>query len=626
MDNNAFEWNEINLRGRSRGLLKTICPKCSHTRKNKKDPCLSVDVNKKVAKCHNCGATSFEKTNDNPINYKNQLQEPVKYTTPKKPNITALSERGLKMFEDRAIPQEVLKANKIAVTKDGKGVVFPYFRDGELVNYKTRMLDKKDFRQAVGAEPMMYNYDRIKNAKEIIINEGEFDSLSWEVAGIEHHTSVNQGAPNVNDENVDKKLECLTNCYDAFEQAEVVYIGVDNDANGRRLEEELIRRIGVEKVKVIDYSPFKDANQYLIEKGAFELKKLLETAVEPKVEGIFKAEDKWEAMKDTFHNGKDRGTTTYFPSIDEGWTWRQGEVNVWTGYENEGKSTLLEQLAVIKSAYEGWKWAIFSPENTPIADFYDNLIEMFIGKSADPFYKSNQMSFEEYQEAYEFVNEHFFVIYPEEDFKLETVFNKAKYLVRKYGIKGIIIDPYNSMEHLQKSAEREELYIARFMGKLKRFATDYSLSMNLVAHQNTQRKNDKDEGRYFKPMKSNIKGGGVFAQRADNVLIVWRPEMALNFSDPSVVWASQKIKKQKLVGIPSEVDGIVFSRKTNRYYIGGKNPLEEIDRKRLGDSYEETPAEHIPVAFPNEAFGDIVEPITDVGGDDWASNNDDVPF
>ena len=34
---------------------KVICPKCSHTRKNKKDPCLSINLEKGVYNCHNCG-------------------------------------------------------------------------------------------------------------------------------------------------------------------------------------------------------------------------------------------------------------------------------------------------------------------------------------------------------------------------------------------------------------------------------------------------------------------------------------------------------------------------------------------------------------------------------------------
>lgn len=110
---------------------------------------------------------------------------------------------------------------------------------------------------------------------------------------------------------------------------------------------------------------------------------------------------------------------------------------------------------------------MFSPENTPINDFYDNLIEMYIGKSSDPMYKSNQMSEDEYFKGAEFVKNHFFVIYPEDNFQFETVIQKAEYLIRKQGVRGLIIDPYNTIEHKMERGEREDLYISRFMSLLK---------------------------------------------------------------------------------------------------------------------------------------------------------------
>ena len=74
------------------------------------------------------------------------------------------------------------------------------------------------------------------------------DSLSWEVAGIEFHTSVNMGAPNQGDNNIDKKLECISNCYDIFDEAKNIYIATDEDENGRILQKELVRRFGAENV------------------------------------------------------------------------------------------------------------------------------------------------------------------------------------------------------------------------------------------------------------------------------------------------------------------------------------------------------------------------------------------
>ena len=62
-------------------------------------------------------------------------------------------------------------------------LVFPYFRDGELVNVKYRGEDKS-FWQIKGAEKIMFGLDDIAGAREIVIVEGEMDKLALEQAGI----------------------------------------------------------------------------------------------------------------------------------------------------------------------------------------------------------------------------------------------------------------------------------------------------------------------------------------------------------------------------------------------------------------------------------------------------------
>jgi len=325
-------------------------------------------------------------------------------------------------------------------------------------------------------------------------------------------------------------------------------------------------------------------------------------------------QDNFDSMINGFDNGQLRGETTYIEAVDRAWKWRKGEVNVWTGYENEGKSLFLNQLSVIKSFIDKDKFAVFSPENMPMDDFYNDLIEMLIGKTTDPFYKEAQMSKNEYLEAMSFIDKHFFLIYPDFDFKIETIFEKVKYLVRKQGIDHLIIDPYNTIEHLMKAGEREELYISRFMAMLKRFAIEQDISIHLVAHQNTARPNKEDGNRYYKPMLSNIKGGAVFAQKADNVLFVWRPERALDFRNPGVIFGSQKIKKQKLVARPCEIDNIVFEFKENRYYFNGVCGFSIVDRLRTGKQLDEQTENELPKVSLVDAFGN-----------DY-NNDNEVPF
>lgn len=566
---------------------KVVCPNCIRIGKtNVKDTCLSINLESGLYNCHKCSWSGCVKPKD---------FKPM-YVKPTKQNFTKLSDKALELFTQRGISQSVVIENKIAMSKDGQSIIFPYLRNGELINYKQRFLDKKDFRQGKDAEPIMYNYDRCNGQKEIIICEGEFDCMAFEEAGYTYVTSVNQGAPNENDKNIDKKLECITTCYEMFDNAEKIYLATDNDANGRRLKDELIRRLGAERCFSIDLSDCKDANEYLIKYNKLKLSDLIKNAKEIPIDGIFTAENEKLSMLDSFHNGKKRGQTTHWEDIDKAWTWRTGEVTIWTGYQNEGKSLFLQSLCLLRAFHDSEKFAFFSPENIPIGDFFDDMIETFVGKSTDPHFKQNQMSELEYFKSIDFVSNHFFLIYPSKDFEFETILEKAKYLVRKKGIRHFIIDPYNTVEHKLKPGEREDLYISRFMSELKRFALQNDIGIHLVAHQLTPQKDAN--GRYLRPDLNRIKGGGTFSDKADNVNFVWRPNRALDFSDTEVVFGSQKIKKQKLTGTPQDIIGINFLRKTNRYYINGRSPFDNLDKIKTPQQQVLTPNTEFDDFFP----------------------------
>lgn len=566
---------------------KVVCPNCIRIGKtNVKDTCLSINLESGLYNCHKCSWSGCVKPKD---------FKPM-YVKPTKQNFTKLSDKALELFTQRGISQSVVIENKIAMSKDGQSVIFPYLRNGELINYKQRFLDKKDFRQGKDAEPIMYNYDRCNGQKEIIICEGEFDCMAFEEAGYTYVTSVNQGAPNENDKNIDKKLECITTCYEMFDNAEKIYLATDNDSNGRRLKDELIRRLGAERCFSINLSDCKDANEYLIKYNKLKLSDLIKNAKEIPIDGIFTAENEKLSMLDSFHNGKKRGQTTHWEDIDKAWTWRTGEVTIWTGYQNEGKSLFLQSLCLLRAFHDNEKFAFFSPENIPAGDFFDDMIETFVGKSTDPHFKQNQMSELEYLKSIDFVSNHFFLIYPSKDFEFETILEKAKYLVRKKGIRHFIIDPYNTVEHKLKPGEREDLYISRFMSELKRFALQNDIGIHLVAHQLTPQKDAN--GRYLRPDLNRIKGGGTFSDKADNVNFVWRPNRALDFSDTEVVFGSQKIKKQKLTGTPQDIIGINFLRKTNRYYINGRSPFDNLDKKKTPQQQVLTPNTEFDDFFP----------------------------
>jgi hypothetical protein len=152
-------------------------------------------------------------------------------------------------------------------------------------------------------------------------------------------------------------------------------------------------------------------------------------------------------MHKSFTEGDSKGETTHFKSVDERWSWKRGELTLMQGIPNHGKTTLMLQLCLIRSVKEGLKWGIFSPEQNPPIDFYKDLIHTYIGKSTEK-YHYNQMTPEEYERGMDFVNEHFFFVYPKDDSPTPDYINERfGELIVKHKISGCITDPYNQLDN-----------------------------------------------------------------------------------------------------------------------------------------------------------------------------------
>jgi twinkle protein len=288
---------------------------------------------------------------------------------------------------------------------------------------------------------------------------------------------------------------------------------------------------------------------------------------------VIQIDDVFDNMLFQFDNGKHKGTTTYVDEIDHAWKWRRGEFNIFSGYNNEGKSELFHFLALMKAMNDGWKAILYSPENYPSEDFYDNLLHTIGGKSTD---KDNpyRMSKIEYIRAKERLKDliKFVYIKPE----LATPANILKMFQDEIDKDDQIaicgIDPLIKVKR-PDGIDRDDLYANYMCCVLTDFARVNAVSMNLIMHQLTPEK-DKD-GRYPKPDMYRIKGGGSWSDGCDNVLSVWRPDRALDSTSTRVIFSSQKIKKQKLVGIPQDV-GIDYNRKSARYMSPGGQDLFRI--------------------------------------------------
>jgi len=143
-------------------------------------------------------------------------------------------------------------------------------------------------------------------------------------------------------------------------------------------------------------------------------------------------------------------------------------------------------------------------------------------------------------------------------------------------VDGCVIDPYNQLDNdISSKGGREDLYLSSFLSKMKRFAQDKNLFMFIVSHpKGTLRKNA--DGDYEQPTFYDLSGGAMWGNKSDNIILIHRPRYFSEKEGTDVLFVSQKIKHQKLCGIPGEVE-MLFQRTTMRYYVNNKNPLGDMD-------------------------------------------------
>ena len=398
------------------------------------------------------------------------------------------------------------------IEEEVQAIAFPYFKAGEIVNVKYRD-SQKNFRQVAGAEKIVYKYDDI--AEITIICEGEMDALSLEVAGFRNAISVPDGAPTPESKNLELKFEFLDD--ERFDQVKQFVLAVDNDEPGKKLEDELARRLGRDKCMRVTWPEgCKDANEVLMRHGAETLRHCIEDAKAFPVEGVFSISDIEDDINNMLEFGMIKGEPTGWDSVNGLYTPAPGQWTLVTGIPSMGKSEWLDALAVNIAENAGWVFGVCSPENQPISWHAAKLIE----KRMNERLVAGRVNQAKFHEAKAWLNEHFHFIMPEEP-TLDSVLAKAKVLVRRHGMKGLIIDPYNELDHTKrKDGVNETEYVSTFLTQLRKFARENSIHVWLVAHPAKLMK--EKNGEYPVPDGYTVSGSAHFYNKADNIVAVHR--------------------------------------------------------------------------------------------------------
>ena len=286
-------------------------------------------------------------------------------------------------------------------------------------------------------------------------------------------------------------------------------------------------------------------------------------------------------VADLWDKGLPAGTSTGWPSLDKHYTVAPGHLTIVTGWPGSGKSEWLDAL-IMNLARQGWRFAIHSPENKPEQIHVVKYLEKFIGK---PFGAglNERMTKDEAQEAMTEIPQWFGFLLAKGTsektvFGIEEIMEAAEeWFTRisawhsKENPCGLVIDPWNELEHMRPKEWSETEYIAATLTALRSWARTHSVHIWLVAHPQKLRRDDM--GKLPIPRPDSISGSQNWWNKADNAITVWRDFDEFSFNR-AVDIHIQKIRFKHIgrIGLVS----LDYDRVTGRYSEPISQPLHSI--------------------------------------------------
>lgn len=453
-------------------------------------------------------------------------REQKTFKRPAKPQCQAIKAGALDWLKSRGLTDKTIADFRIAEQlRDGKTYcVFPYLRDGVLINYKIRNVDeKKDMHQAGGAEPCLFGWHLIDpKVRTIAIAEGEIDAMTLHQLGIPA-LSVNAGAGN---------HQWIEYDWDRLERFSEILVFFDNDESGNKGANEIITRLGNERCKRV-VLPVKDANEYL-QSGAekFDFDTAIDAAKPKDPEELRGAQDFISKVKSMFYpaHAEDRDPCLMLDQRLEWFEFRPGELSVWTGYNGHGKSLLLSQV-LLGLMQQGERVVVFSGEMTPERQL-KRMVKQATGLDRPT------PSFIEAVGGW--LNDKLWLFNVVGSAGIERLLQVFLYANKRYGTRHFVIDSL-MMTDVPEDGPGAMTAQKEAIRKLCDFTRRNGCHLHLVAH--PRKGQDEKNG----PGKLDVAGSSKITDGADNVFTVWSARNDENDPnvDPDMPDARIELQKQR---------------------------------------------------------------------------------
>jgi len=475
---------------RSRELSPLLCPICNGGRNgDRRTFSINIDTGLACCKRGSCQwkgtiAMLAERFNEDPSVFGGSYSR--KRREFKKPDVELLkrSDKINDFFDQRGISEDTL--DKYQVAADIKGnIIFPFFENEDLVFVKYRQPvipspHKMKEWQEPDTKPILFGQQLCDSAKPLIICEGEMDALSCAEVGVDNVVSVPCGCDD---------LYWVELCWDWLEQFQTIILFGDNDVPGQKMVNQLVKRFGEERCKVVmeypdrrDGTQCKDANDILLECGELVLLECINSAEDVPVKGIIQLADVVPIDVTTIPRIR-----IGIPKLDEALGGLAlGAITVFTGMPGYGKSTLTGLIA-LNAIEQGYNVCAYSGELSK-EQFQSWILYQAAGSDYITLkydaIKDKDVPVVDYMartRILDHLRDHFFLFDNNEIFEAnqtEAILQSFTMVARKYGVKLFLVD--NLLTALSDSDEETKAQ-GRFVAALKRFALRYDAHVIVVA-------------------------------------------------------------------------------------------------------------------------------------------------
>lgn len=393
-------------------------------------------------------------------------------------------------------------------------IAFPSFRihpDGakELISIKYLALyrEVKDGKEHKftqlsdrNLESVLFGWQAMNpNTRRVAICEGEPDCLTLHQWGISS-LSVPMGGGG------GEKQKWVENEYPYLERFDEIFLCMDMDKAGNEAAMELVQRLGRHRCRIVKL-PHKDANECLMQGVTREeIDQCFENST-------FLSPEKLKFARDFADQAKALGNPVNTAALGLSLPWphtfaankfsfRPGELTVWSGYSGHGKTTLLNYVMV------------HGMQNSEV--ICTASLEISGGatvlKLSRQIVCQEQPTNVEIDRAVQWMGDQMCIYDQLGDSPLQDMLDVFLYARRRYGASQLVIDSLMMLDIADDDHNKQSV-VAKTLLKLAR---EWNCHIHLVAHPRKAKDSSQQAG------MNDVAGRANITNTADNVLLVWK--------------------------------------------------------------------------------------------------------